>query len=112
MLSVIIALEVPLAINLQKRAKAELETQALVQAQSLAAAIGKEYAPELTIGNDPGTAAAIDKTGSRHRDCPVSEYIIDSKNKIVSTPAYMLAERISEAAEGIEKAVKATIELI
>lgn len=38
----IIALEVPLAINLQKRAKAELETQALVQAQSLAAAIGKE----------------------------------------------------------------------
>ena len=78
----------------------------------IAAAIGKEYAPELTIGNDPGTAAAIDKTGSRHRDCPVSEYIIDSKNKIVSTPAYMLAERISEAAEGIEKAVKATIELI
>ncbi len=41
MLSVIIALEVPLAINLQKRAKAELETQALVQAQSIAAAIGK-----------------------------------------------------------------------
>lgn len=38
----IIALEVPLAINLQKRAKAELETQALVQAQSIAAAIGKE----------------------------------------------------------------------
>jgi len=42
LLAVIIALEVPLAINLQKRAKAELETQALVQAQSLAAAIGKE----------------------------------------------------------------------
>lgn len=42
MLTVIVALEVPLAINLQKRAKAELETQALVQAQSLAAAIGKE----------------------------------------------------------------------
>ena len=42
MLAVIIALEVPLAINLQKRAKAELETQALVKAQTIAAAIGKE----------------------------------------------------------------------
>ena len=37
---------------------------------------------------------------------------MDKANKIVSTPAYMLAERISEAAEGIDKAVRATIELI
>jgi enhancing lycopene biosynthesis protein 2 len=37
--------------------------------------------------------------------------VIDRKNKIVSTPAYMLAERISESAEGIGKAVKAVIDL-
>jgi enhancing lycopene biosynthesis protein 2 len=78
----------------------------------IAATLGKEYAPELTIGTDAGTAAAITATGSRHLECPVTDFVVDRKNKIVSTPAYMLADRISEAAEGIEKAVKAVIELI
>lgn len=78
----------------------------------IAATLGKELAPEVTIGNEAGTAAAINQTGSSHLECPVTEFIIDKKNKIVSTPAYMLAESISEAATGIEKAVKATIDLI
>ncbi len=77
----------------------------------IAATLGKEYHPQLTIGNDAGTAAAINATGSSHLECPVREFVVDRKNKIVSTPAYMLAERISEAAEGIEKTVKAVLEL-
>jgi len=77
----------------------------------IAAVLGKEYAPELTIGNDEGTAEAINATGSRHLNCAVRELVVDSKNRIVSTPAYMLAGCISEAAEGIEKAVKAVIEM-
>jgi len=77
----------------------------------IAAVLGKEYAPEVTIGNDAGTASAINATGSVHRTCPVRELIIDSKNRIVTTPAYMLAGCISEAADGIEKAVKAVIEM-
>lgn len=78
----------------------------------IAAALGKELAPEVTIGNDAGTAAAINQTGSTHVDCPVTEFVVDRKNKIVTTPAYMLAGNISEAATGIEKAVKATLDLI
>lgn len=78
----------------------------------IAATLGRDYAPEVTIGNDAGTATAIAQTGSSHRDCQVTEFVVDKKNKIVSTPAYMLAERISEAAEGIEKAVRAVMELI
>jgi enhancing lycopene biosynthesis protein 2 len=78
----------------------------------VAAALGRKCSPSLTIGNDPGTAAAIAQTGSSHVDCPVAEFVLDRENKIVSTPAYMLAGCISEAAEGIEKAVKAVIELI
>lgn len=77
----------------------------------IAAVLGKEYAPEVTIGSDEGTAAAINATGSRHKECPVREFIIDKKNRIVTTPAYMLASCISEAADGIEKAVKAVIEM-
>ncbi len=42
LLTVIVALEVPLAINLRKRALAELETRQLVQAQAIAANIGRE----------------------------------------------------------------------
>lgn len=78
----------------------------------IAAALGREYAPKLTIGNDAGTAAAINQTGSRHVECPVREFVVDKKNKIVSTPAYMLAKSIGETADGIEKTVKALIDLI
>jgi len=78
----------------------------------IAAVLGREYAPQLTIGTDAGTAAAINATGSCHVDCAVSDFVVDTKNRIVSTPAYMLAGRIGEAAEGIEKAVKAVIEMI
>jgi enhancing lycopene biosynthesis protein 2 len=78
----------------------------------VAATLGREYAPKLTIGTDAGTAAAIKATGSEHVECPVTEFIVDKTHKIITTPAYMLAERISEAAEGIDKAVRAVIELI
>ena len=78
----------------------------------IAAVLGKDYAPSVTIGNDADTATAINQTGSKHVACPVREFVVDKENKIVSTPAYMLATRISEAAEGIEKTVKAVLDLI
>jgi enhancing lycopene biosynthesis protein 2 len=94
-------------------AKAKKPIGAICIAPALIAAIlGKEYAPSLTIGNDAGTAAAINQTGSKHVECPVSEFVVDRENKVVSTPAYMLATRISETAEGIEKAVKTVLDLI
>lgn len=78
----------------------------------IASVLGKELAPQVTIGTDEGTAAAINATGSCHVNCPVTEFVVDKKNKIVTTPAYMLANRIGEAAEGIEKTVKALIEML
>jgi enhancing lycopene biosynthesis protein 2 len=69
-------------------------------------------AHKLTIGTDEETAQALEKMGSRHVSCPVREFVIDKENKLVSTPAYMLAGRISEAAEGIEKTVKALLEML
>jgi enhancing lycopene biosynthesis protein 2 len=78
----------------------------------IALALGKDLSPQLTIGNDQGTAQAIAATGSKHVDCEVSDCVVDQEHLIVSTPAYMLAGHISEAADGIEKAVKATIDLI
>ena len=71
-----------------------------------------KLAHQLTIGNDAGTAQALTAMGSEHINCPVTEIVIDKENKIISTPAYMLAENISDAAEGIEKTIKALLELI
>jgi enhancing lycopene biosynthesis protein 2 len=41
----------------------------------------------------------------------VTEFVVDSANKIVSTPAYMLGTRISQVAEGITKCVTEVIKL-
>lgn len=76
----------------------------------LAKVLGAE-APSLTIGNDRETASALEAMGAQHVDCPVREMVVDQERKIVSSPAYMLATRISEAADGIEKTVKALIEM-
>jgi enhancing lycopene biosynthesis protein 2 len=79
----------------------------------IAKVLGNEkLAHQLTIGTDPGTAQALTAMGSKHVSCPVREFVVDKQNKLVSTPAYMLAGRISEAAEGIEKTVKAVLEMI
>ncbi len=78
---------------------------------TIAAILGKELHPTLTIGTDSGTAAVLEKMGVHHENCPVKEFVVDEKNKIVSTPAYMLANRISETHEGITKLVKEVIRL-
>lgn len=77
----------------------------------VAAAIGS-LTPELTIGNDKNVADAIEKMGGKHFDCPVENFHIDEKNKIISTPAYMLGKRISKVHKGIEKTIEALLKLI
>lgn len=63
-----------------------------------------------TIGSDPKTAAAIESTGAVHEPCSVNNICIDGEKNVVTTPAYMLAERISDAAIGIEKLVQTVLE--
>lgn len=79
----------------------------------LSKVLGSDNVPhKLTIGTDEGTAAALDKMGSSHVQCPARDFVIDTSIKLVSTPAYMSAGSISEAAEGIEKTVNALLDLI
>ncbi len=66
----------------------------------------------MTIGKDETTAKDIEVMGSTHKECLVEEIVIDKENNIVTTPAYMDAKNISEAAEGIEKLVKQIILMI
>lgn len=67
---------------------------------------------DLTIGFNEGTANDINTMGGNHVTCPVREIVVDKGNKIVSTPAYMEARCINEAADGIEKLVTEVLMLI
>ena len=77
----------------------------------IARIFGRELNPELTIGTDEGTAKALESMGAKHVSTPVSDIVVDRKNKIVTTACYMLATRIREVADGAEKAVKAMLEM-
>lgn len=50
----------------------------------------------LTIGNDPSTSATLESMGTHHVTCDARNIVKDTKHKIVTTPAYMLAENIHE----------------
>ncbi len=64
-----------------------------------------------TIGNDPETASTIEAMGGSHQNCCVDEIITDTEMKVVTTPAYMLAGSITEAASGIRKLVTQVLEM-
>ena len=64
-----------------------------------------------TIGNDEDTAKDLEIMGAKHVECGVSEIHTDLDNKLVTTPAYMLAQSVAEAATGIEKLVKQVLAL-
>jgi enhancing lycopene biosynthesis protein 2 len=67
--------------------------------------------PEVTIGTDQATAAAIETMGGQHKTCTVDLIHADENNRIVTTPAYMLGPGIKDVAEGIQKLVDKVMEL-
>lgn len=68
-------------------------------------------AVRVTIGNDIATAECIEEMGGTHIVCPVDDIVVDAEHKVVTTPAYMLAQSISEAAKGIDKLVERVLDL-
>ena len=77
------------------------------------AAVGAVHeTPVLTIGNDKNTAGALEQMGAKHINKNADEIVIDKKNLIVTTPAYMLGKGPKEVEAGITKLVKAIAQLI
>jgi len=66
---------------------------------------------QCTIGTDKDTAALLNAMGADHMNAEVNHVVVDEDNKLVTTPAYMLAETISQAADGIEELVERVIAL-
>jgi len=60
----------------------------------------------VTIGNDSGTAEAVEAMGAVHVDCRVDDAVVDRDRKIVTTPAYMLASGPAEVFAGARRMVE------
>jgi len=74
-------------------------------APAMAAAIFRESGVKIdvTIGDDGAdVATGIRAMGAIHTACGVDAAHADGANKIATTPAYMLAQRISEVRAGID----------
>jgi enhancing lycopene biosynthesis protein 2 len=71
----------------------------------------KALNPTITIGTDASTAGALRAMGAENQPASVDEIVVDQKNKLVTTPAYMLGQSIAPVAEGIEKLVAKVLEM-
>ena len=67
---------------------------------------------ELTIGQDPGTAANIEIMGARHTTSMQGEVVVDIEHKVVSTPCYMLDSRVDQIGDGADRLVQEIIHLM
>lgn len=60
---------------------------------------------EITIGSDQETANAL--PSGCHVSCDVEQFHIDEKNRLLTTPAYMLAKDLIELEQGINNSLVA-----
>jgi len=67
---------------------------------------------QLTIGQDKGTAGAIEKLGATHKNTGHGEVVFDKENKLFTTPCYMLDANIAQIGDGAENIVKAMLEYL
>jgi len=67
---------------------------------------------KVTIGQDKDTAKAIKDMGANHKDTTHGEVIVDEKNKIVTSPCYMLDANIAQIGDGADNVVKKLLEMI
>ncbi len=65
----------------------------------------------VTVGHEQAVVDKIQAMGGQHIDCAVEGVVVDTENRIVTTPAYMLAENISQAQLGISALVQRVLSM-
>ncbi|RKD88396.1 isoprenoid biosynthesis glyoxalase ElbB [Mangrovibacterium diazotrophicum] len=66
---------------------------------------------DVTIGNDPGTAGAIEAMGGKHVPATHGEIVIDRNYKVVTTPCYMLDATIDQIETGAKNVIKTILSM-
>jgi enhancing lycopene biosynthesis protein 2 len=67
---------------------------------------------QLTIGDDKGTAQAMESVGATHVNATHGEVVLDSSYKVVTSPCYMLDANIDQIANGAENVVSVMLEMM
>jgi enhancing lycopene biosynthesis protein 2 len=67
---------------------------------------------KLTIGQDEGTAGAIEALNCTHEKTDHGQVVVDTESKIVTTPCYMLDANIAQIADGAEACVNTVLRMI
>ena len=104
--------EVARIVRAVHRARKPIGAMCIAPAILAAVFSGENFSPSITIGTDEGTAGNLNAMGASHVSCQVRDFVVDREQLLVTTPAYMTAERISEAAEGIEKMVAEVLKML
>lgn len=60
---------------------------------------------KLTVGNDRDTINALESMGAQHIEAKVGDVVEDDRYHLFTTPAYMLASNMKEAATSIQNLV-------
>ncbi len=67
---------------------------------------------KITIGNAEDVAATVESMGGIHKKTGHAEIVVDEKNRLVTTPCYMLDATISQIAQGADNLVKEILNVI
>lgn len=96
-------------------ARAAVEAQAPIGLMCIAPVMAPLIFPDVkvrcTIGNDAETANAIEQMGGSHVERKVDEIEVDEQQRLVTTPAYMLATTPAQAYDGIDALVAKVLAL-
>jgi len=68
-------------------------------------------AVQVTIGQDPATAEAIEQMGAGHKTTMQAEVVVDHRLRVVTTPCYMLEARVDQIAAGADRLVQEILSL-
>lgn len=65
----------------------------------------------ITIGNDESVIEQLTAMGAIHTDCLSTEIVVDKTNNLVSTPAFMTSDNLTEVFAGIKNCIDRLIVL-
>nr|WP_320021939.1 isoprenoid biosynthesis glyoxalase ElbB [uncultured Draconibacterium sp.] len=99
--------------DVENAIKATVEAEKPVGALCISPAIIAKVLGDvkLTIGQDKGTADALEALGAKHVATTHGEIVVDEKYKVITTPCYMLDATITQIADGASNVVAKMLEM-
>lgn len=91
--------------------KAKKPIAAICIAPAALALALKNEGVTVTIGDDKGTASAIEASGNRHQNSPTNKAVLDQTHRIASCSAYMRNDKLADIAAGIEQCIQGAVNM-